>query len=171
MTTDVSVRDINDSNLARSDIGRWLRMQHPFGLPRAATADVHRLRLCVARSFFSLLFFFFFYSTESTRWYATCLRANVRVSFIFTQRYRRISAGIALGCSIPDRLKGFTTLEKEEISKSIVPRAIVEMRRMCDSERVVVYSGTVDLCLGVNALTWLWTVICRSAWRVKPERV
>lgn len=84
---------------------------------------------------------------ESTHRYATCLRANVRVSFIFTQRYRRMSAGTALGCSIPDRLKGFATLEKEEISKSIVPR-IRGARRMCDSERVVVYSGIVDLCLG-----------------------
>lgn len=67
MTTDVSVRDINDSNLARSDIGRWLRMQHPFGLPRAATADVHRLRVCVARSFFSLfLFFFLLYGIDAS---------------------------------------------------------------------------------------------------------
>jgi len=131
----------------------------------AATADVPRLRLCV-EIFFSL----FFCCTKSTHRYATCLRANVRVSFIFTQRYRRMSAGTALGCSIPDRLKGFTTLEKEEISKSIVPH-VRGARRVCDSERVVVYSGIVDLCLGVNALTWLWTVICRSARRVKPERV
>lgn len=133
----------------------------------AATADVPRLRLCV-EIFFSP--FFFFCYTKSTHRYATCLRANVRVSFIFTQRYRRMSAGTTLGCSIPDRLKGFITLEKEEILKSIVPH-VRRARRVCDSERVVVYSGIVDLCLGVNALTWLWIVICRSARRVKPERV
>lgn len=57
----MSVRDINDSNLARSDIGCWLRMQHPFDLPCAATTDVPRLR--VLRSFFP---FFLLYEIDAS---------------------------------------------------------------------------------------------------------
>lgn len=54
---DVSLCDINDSNLARSDIGVWLWMQHPIwaGIP---TADVHRLPVEIFFPFFSIPFLF-----------------------------------------------------------------------------------------------------------------
>lgn len=123
----MSVRDINDSNLARSDIGRWLQMQHPFGLPRAATQQPMYTSLapvCVCVLKFLFLFFLFFFSFLLYRIAASICNVFTRECAGELHIYREISTDVdrdpALGRSIPDRLKGFVALEKEEISKSIV---------------------------------------------------